>query len=135
MTLKISGKSLKKGEGSNMHKGDIQLHLIKEVEINRFLLVNIIGLMESLLVHAITIHDAQATLFSPHTVAILKKKGVNKAIVQLILEACELEDVESLLPKHLEETIIKLKYDAIKLLKCVNDFENKHEITKWIMNK
>ncbi len=84
--------------------------------IEKLLLINILGTLEALKNKKVTIDESEKVVFTPYTFFTLKKKGINKKIIDLIQECCELEDVESLCPEKLDEVIEELKQRTLNLL-------------------
>lgn len=84
--------------------------------IEKLLLINILGTLEALKNKKITINESETNIFTPYTFFTLEKKGINKKIIDLIHEGCELEDVESLRPEKLDEVIEELKQRTLNLL-------------------
>lgn len=86
-------------------------------EINeKIILINIIGALEAVANHAITIDEAESFIFSPHMIKVLHNKGCSNKILDILEKGCELEDIQSLLPEKLDETISGLKQEAFDLL-------------------
>lgn len=110
----------------------IKLTLFEKREVEKFILICIIGLMESLHNNLINIWDVEIALFSPHTVHLMNKKKINKDIIELIELGCELEDIESLVPNQLECNIKQIKEAAMKLLSQVEKTQNLYDVKKWI---
>ena len=81
-------------------------------------LIKIIGILDSLNSHALTVEDANRLLFAPKEARRLEAEDCSKLIVDLIWECCELENIQSLIPDKLESNIIKLKKQATELLKA-----------------
>ncbi|MBS7560294.1 DUF3969 family protein [Pseudomonas protegens] len=67
-----------------------------------------IGLLTSLRTEAISLEEAEWILFTPRTASILQNKGLSPELCSLIMEACELEDVQSLRPDRLEANVQQL---------------------------
>ena len=107
----------------------VKLSINSKSEEEKFLLITIIGITESLLKNAITICEAEGAIFTPYTVKILKDKKIDNEIVKLVELGCELENIESLLPHCLEEEILKIKDKAVELLIKV---ERSKYIEKWL---
>ena len=82
----------------------------------KLILINILGVLEALQNKKITINESEKIIFTPYTFITLKKKGVNKKIIDIIQEGCELEDVESLCPDKLDNVIENLKQRTLMLL-------------------
>ena len=58
----------------------------------------------------------------------MEEKGVNKKIIDLLQECCELEDVESLCPDKLDKVIEELKQRTLALL----DKYEEDKMQKWV---
>jgi hypothetical protein len=84
--------------------------------IEKLLLINILGTLEALKNKKVTIDESEKVVFTPYTFFTLKKKGINKKIIDLIHEGCELEDVEFLCPEKLDKVIEELKQRTLNLL-------------------
>ena len=95
--------------------------VLKKVD-EKILLLSIVGTLEG----GITIDEAEKFLFSPHMIKELRLRQCNEKIIELIAKGCELEDIASLLPEKLDEVIVDLKKEAIKIVKnyeeCSNTF-------------
>ena len=72
----------------------------------------------------ITIEEGEDILFSPQNIKKLEQDGCDSRIIAIIWEACELEDIESLLPMRLDEIINDLKDKSLELLRI--NFEKNH---------
>lgn len=96
----------------------------------KMLLFAIIGCLDTLQCGGTTIEELERALFSPYMVQMLEKKKGNMKIIQLIQEGCELEDIKSLLPHSLDETITRLKNDAINI---INDYDIYDGSEFWIV--
>lgn len=110
----------------------IKLTFFEKREAEKFILICIIGLMDSLHNNLINICEVENALFSPHTVHLLNKKKINKDIIELIELGCELEDIESLVPDQLESSIMQIKEVAMKLLSQIEQHQNLYDAKKWI---
>ena len=96
--------------------------------IEKLVLINILGTLEALKNKKLTIDESESIIFAPYTFITLKKKGVDKRIIDIIHEGCELEDVESLCPDKLDATIESLKQRTLSLLEEYEE-DNKQ---RWI---
>ncbi|MDF9825366.1 putative histidine transporter YuiF (NhaC family) [Breznakia sp. PF5-3] len=113
----------------------LKISLEEYNDVQQFLLINIIGLMESLSHECITITDAEVALFTPYSISILKKLDIDRDIIELISMGLELEDYESLIPHKLNEIIDEIKELAIKKLKQMKNKESQMiSREKWIDN-
>ena len=75
------------------------------MEIERFICVVCLGLLEGIKDKAISIVESMNFLISPYSARILKRKGIDKELVDIIFLLCELEDVESIIPDKLNVSI------------------------------
>ncbi|MBO6130689.1 MAG: DUF3969 family protein [Treponema sp.] len=96
--------------------------------IEKLLLINILGTLEALKNKKVTIDESEKVVFTPYTFFTLKKKGINKKIIDLIHEGCELEDVESLCPDKLDNVIEDLKQRTLTLLDKYEEYKTR----KWV---
>lgn len=88
----------------------------------KMLLIAIVGNMESIKNKGITIDEAEKFLFCPHVVNKLKTKKCNEKIIELIEKGCELEDIYSLIPEKLDETINEIEQEALRLMKTYEEY-------------
>lgn len=90
-----------------------------------------IGILHACELGTLTIDEAHAYLFNPHTLESLKEIRASSQLIDFFHKALFLEDVESLFSKtKLYETIVELKQDAFNLLLLYN-FEPSIE-NKWV---
>lgn len=88
-----------------------------------------IGLTTGLFENIISINESEQMLFSLYSEKLLKKEKVRKKIRDLILLGCELEDVESLIPEHLKESVLEIRKEAAEILGRMKELQIKK---KWI---
>ena len=88
------------------------------------LILKMIGIFEAIEKKTITIEEGEDILFSPKNIKKLEQDGCDSRIIAIIWEACELEDIESLLPMRLDEIINDLKDKSLELLRI--NFEKNH---------
>jgi hypothetical protein len=96
---------------------EMKISISHKSEIERFILLSIIGLVDSLIVGAISIEKCEEYLFSPYSVDKLNTLKLDERIVELVEMGCELEDVESLIPEKLHKSIDEIRLKAIDLLR------------------
>ncbi len=99
-------------------------NIISENE-EKILLINIVGVLETLRKGNLSINEAEKFLFSPYFINKLKRGDCNYEIIDILERGCELEDIASLLPQNLEKNIMELKEQALKVIKKYPKFENK----------
>jgi len=109
----------------------IKVSINDNLEEEKFILITIIGITESLLNNTITIFDAEKAIFSPFSVNLLKEQNIHESIIDLVEQGCELEDIESLLPDKLNDTISSIKIEAIKLL---TSLKHGQSVEKWLID-
>ena len=109
---------------------EMKISIVNKREIERFILLNIIGLMDSLSASATSIEECETYLLSPYSVDKLSVLNLDVQILELVESGCELEDVESLFPEKLHKSINQIKLKAIELLK--NLPKGEIEIKKWL---
>lgn len=109
---------------------EMKISIMNKSEIERFILVSIIGLMDSLSVGATSIEECETYLFSPYSVDKLNTLKIDERIIELIEDGCELEDIESLIPEKLHKSIDEIRLKAIELLKILPREEV--EVKKWL---
>ena len=92
-------------------------------EFEHFLMIFEIGLLTALKGNAINIEECEAFLFNPYTMEILRKHNINNNIIDTIHIGCELEDIESLLPNKLDESVLYLIEKNMGNLKKIKELK------------
>lgn len=113
----------------------IKLSANKKTDASIMLLVCIIGLLDSLESGILAIEECEQYLFSPYTLEVLRKKGIDKRILDIVQLGTELEDIESLLPDELENEIKGLHDSAKKVLKEIKPKGIFYGDEKWLNKK
>lgn len=80
----------------------LNLSVNKTNEANVLVLVCAIGLLE-VENDLLRIEDCDQYLFSPYSLDILQRKGIDQSIIDIVHLGTEIEDIESLLPHLLEK--------------------------------
>lgn len=96
--------------------------------IEKLLLINILGTLEALKNKKVSIDESEAIIFTPYTFFTLEERDVDKKIIDLLQECCELEDVESLCPDKLDNVIEELKQRTLTLLDNYEEYKTR----KWV---
>lgn len=116
----------------------------EEIFINKLeekrILVQTLGILYSLKYRLITIDESEQLLFRPGVTIMLKNKGCNRKVINLLEYCCEIEDIESILPNIYDEKLNEFIEKTIKDLKLYYlNAENKSsdtvEISKFSINK
>lgn len=111
---------------------NLKITIKNKGDANKLILVSAIGLLESLENKLLTINECQQYLFSPYSVSILEKEGLERNVIEIVELGCELEDIESLLPSELDIEIRELKERAKKVLKRCESNPEFNEDRKWL---
>lgn len=75
---------------------NLQIELENSEEIQKFLCILNLGMLDSLLEGALSFEDAYAYLYRPYVAQLLKEIEANKTIVELFEECCMLEDIRDI---------------------------------------
>lgn len=93
---------------------NIEFNDMNELE-NLILILNL-GIVTALESGIISIEDSEKMLYRPKFVKMLERLSINKEILDLIEQGCELEDIESLIPEYLTNKILQMKSDIFTML-------------------
>lgn len=102
---------------------NLQIELKHSDEIQKFLCILNLGMLDSLLEGALTFEDAYAYLYRPYVAQLLKQNNANKAIIELFEECCMLEDIRDIAPEKLQDAIKLKKKETLDLLKLLSSTE------------
>lgn len=89
------------------------------LESERVILSLIIGICLALKEEIILIETAEQMLFKPFYIKKFREKMVSNNIIELIELGCELDDVKTLIPEKLIESINEILDKAKKILKQI----------------
>lgn len=92
-------------------------YCVREESLDKLILVAIIGLLDILKEHIVTVDEASMLIFSPYMVNKLREEHYSLDVISIVERGCELEDILSLLPERLEIEIDLLRQQAVKVLK------------------
>lgn len=87
----------------------LELTTSKIDEIEYFLSITLLGVIEAILNKKISIDEAEKIFFSPGVASNLEKVGIDYSIIKSIWLGTELEDVYSLIPEKLNESLLEIK--------------------------
>jgi endonuclease III len=99
---------------------NLQINLEQSEEIQKFLCILNLGMLDSLLERALTFEEAYAYLYRPYVAQLLNENEANKAIVELFEECCMLEDISDIAPEKLNDAIKLKKKETLNLLKTIS---------------
>mgnify|MGYP000949835146 CR=1 FL=1 len=97
----------------------VNISLKTKDDIERFILIANIGIMTAIKEGVISIEEAENYLYSPYSVERIKNLGINIDVIKLVELGCELEDVESLIPDKLNNSIDEISNTSIELLRSL----------------
>lgn len=109
----------------------LNMSVNRKNEANILILVCTLGLLE-LEDDLLTIEECDQYLFSPYSLDILQRKGINQNIIDIVHLGTELEDIESLLPHLLEKNIKELHEAAREQLRVIQSKEKTYKIKGWL---
>ncbi|WP_340025688.1 DUF3969 family protein [Paenibacillus sp. FSL K6-1096] len=98
---------------------NLQIDLEHPDEIQKFLCILNIGMLDALLNGALTLEDAYAYLYRPYVAQLLQQNNANKDLVELFEECCMLEDIRDIVPEKLQDTLMLKKRETLNLLKSL----------------
>ncbi|MBN6888494.1 uncharacterized protein DUF3969 [Cytobacillus horneckiae] len=106
------------------------LNATSKEELEKILLLNVVGLIEGINENSITIEEAEKVLFSPYIMKLVDSMGISKEVLEVIHLGTELEDVESLIPEKLPESLIEIKEKSINLLEKRKEHKFQDKVIK-----
>lgn len=86
-------------------------------QTEKLLLINLLGIIESLTLNLITLEEAERVLFTPFSIEILQGKQMSKEIINIIHLGTELEDVLSIIPDKYNESLLEMRRLTTECLK------------------
>ncbi|AZS14403.1 DUF3969 family protein [Paenibacillus lutimineralis] len=100
---------------------NLQIALENSEEIQKFLCILNLGMLESLLEGALSFEDAYTYLYRPYVAQLLEENEANKEIVKLFEECCMLEDIRDIAPDKLKNAIELKKKETLDLLQSISN--------------
>lgn len=95
---------------------DLVIKVDKKKEINRVLAIIQLGLLTALENNSISIEESEGYLFNPYTIRKMQEINVDSELIDIVHLGSELEDIKSLIPEKIKESIIDLKSKCIDML-------------------
>ncbi|WPK12740.1 DUF3969 family protein [Lysinibacillus louembei] len=92
-------------------------------KLEKLVLLNIVGVISALEENVITLEEAEKIIFSPYVMDLLHSKRISNDVIEVVHLGTELEDIESLIPGKLIESLNHIKIRAIELLKERNIYK------------
>jgi hypothetical protein len=99
-------------------------------QLERLLAVLSLGLSAALKHQVIALDEAEQLLYSPFTMTKLRELGGPHELLELIQAGTELEDLESLLPHDLTDSLTQMEHQALSLL--ATGEPSQPQLDKWL---
>jgi hypothetical protein len=106
------------------------LSIEDKTEIERFLLILNVGLINSLKNGLISIDEAENFMYTPYSLERIKNLGIEQEIIELFQEGCELENIDRIIKDQLNQTLDELENKSINKLKNLS--KALIPVKKWI---
>ncbi|MEK3903620.1 MULTISPECIES: DUF3969 family protein [unclassified Paenibacillus] len=103
---------------------NLNIELNQSEEIQKFLCILNLGMLDSLMEGVLTFEEAHTYLYRPYIAQLLKQNSANQSIIELFEECCMLEDISDIAPEKLTETFQQKKKETLYVLKSLSTTEN-----------
>ncbi|MGK7878257.1 MAG: DUF3969 family protein [Xenococcaceae cyanobacterium] len=111
----------------------LMIQLEDKAEIERLISLISLGICAALKKGIVNLEAAESYLYSPYTIEQLKSLEVDQELIDLIHLGTELEDVESLIPEKLSDSICEIEVGTLKFLQSLcSGSSNDRSRKKWI---
>jgi hypothetical protein len=101
-----------------------------KIESEKLILTLIIGILVEIENGSIDIEEAEHCLFNPYSIKKLQHLGINPCIIDLLIECCELDNIQRIVPDSLSTTVVKLRETSLEIRNSKK--VSKTEVKKWI---
>ncbi|OCG20122.1 MULTISPECIES: DUF3969 family protein [unclassified Gilliamella] len=95
---------------------------IDKEQAEKFIDLFLLGTLFALKKKLISIDEAEGFIFKPKIANLLSQNKFTNELSSLIMDGCELEDYESLLPDKLENRIDELLVNLVNMIKNQSEF-------------
>ncbi len=92
-----------------------------QAEVSELVAVMSLGLCTAIEANSVTIAEAERRLFNPRILAGLERLGLVEDLLEIVHLGMELEDVESLMPERLAESLAMIRGKALAFLSRKGD--------------
>ncbi|HHR6078504.1 TPA: DUF3969 family protein [Providencia alcalifaciens] len=89
---------------------------IDDKQAGKFISFLALGILVALDKKLISIDEAEGFVFKPYLVKLLEQIGSDERVTEIINLGCELDDVECLIPEHLQTSIDELIQKTITVI-------------------
>jgi hypothetical protein len=103
----------------NHNPVEMIVKLEEKPDIERFVSIVNLGICTALENGVLTIEEAETYLYSPYTMEQLEKLDVAQELIDIVHLGTELEDIKSLIPEKLNESLEEIKVETLKFMKSV----------------
>lgn len=114
----------------NSNMNQLLLNTTSKEELEKIILLNVVGLIEGINENLITIEESEKILFSPYIMELVDSIGISKEVLEVIHLGTELEDVESLIPEELSQSLIEIKEKSMNLLQQRKEHKFQDKVIK-----
>jgi Protein of unknown function (DUF3969) len=104
------------------------LEMDDRTELSQLVAVMSLGLCAAIEGGSVSIEEAERRLFNPQMLSRLGTMGVSEASIEIVHLRTELEDVWSLVPDRLGESLAEIRSRALKFL---NQEANQSDLAAW----
>jgi hypothetical protein len=108
------------------------LRLEEQSEIERWVAVMSLGICAAIAGESMSIEAAESRLFNPRTLVQLEKLGMNQELLDIVHLGTELEDVQSLAPGRLQESLEEIQSKAQRILSRLQQSGASSPVQQWI---
>jgi Protein of unknown function (DUF3969) len=109
------------------------LKLEERPEIERWVAVMSLGICAAIAKKGMSIEAAESRLFNPRTLAQLEKLGMTQNVLDILHLGTELEDIQSLAPERLRDSLEEIQAKALEILSQLEQSVlSTSQIEQWI---
>ncbi len=111
----------------------IVLRLEDKTEIEQWVATMSLGICAAIVGGSLSIAEAETRLFNPHTLEQLETLGLALDLIEIVHLGTELEDVQSLIPERLSESLTEIEAKALAFLNSIDrSTQATFRVKSWI---
>lgn len=111
----------------------IVLRLEDKTEVEQWVAMMSLGICAAIAGGSLSIVEAEARLFNLHTLTQLESLEVASELVEVVHLGTELEDVQSLIPERLSESLSEIEQKALAFLNRIDhSTQTTFQVKSWI---
>lgn len=112
---------------------EMVIQLQDKTEIERLNCIINLGICAAIKNGVLSIEEAEKYLYSLYTMEQLEKLGVAQDLIDVVHLGTELEDVKSLLPEKIQDSLEEIRVETIKFLQFLHSApSNSLSRKKWV---